>query len=63
MASARQLAEAQAHTRRRLERAFVTGAPPGRTTEPPSTGRALLAGLALAVLLLAGAAVLSVLRG
>lgn len=60
MVTAHDLAEARAYERRRLVTAFVTGAPPERTTTPPSTGRALLGGLALAVLLAAGSVIASV---
>jgi hypothetical protein len=59
MPTTQQVVEAHGHERRRLVTAFVTGALPedGPTLAP--TGRALLAGLALAVLL---GAVLAVAR-
>jgi len=59
--TARQLAEAQAYARRRLVTAFVTGRSPERVGEPPRSGRPLLAGVAVAVLVLAGTVVRSVL--
>jgi hypothetical protein len=53
----RDLVEAQSFNRRRLVTAFVSGAPGGREVEPARPGRTLVAGLALAALLMAGAAV------
>jgi len=51
----RELAEAHAFARRRLVQAYVLG----RDVEPPPAGRAVLAGLVLAALLVAGAALLA----
>ncbi len=55
MATKRDLVEAHAFSRRRLVTAFVSGAPGGREVEPVRPGRALVGGLALSVLLVAGA--------
>ncbi|MEZ5093311.1 type VII secretion protein EccB [Nocardioides sp.] len=55
MATKRDLVEAHAFSRRRLVTAFVSGAPGGREVEPARPGRALVGGLALSVLLVAGA--------
>lgn len=57
MSTKRDLVEAHAFSRRRLVSAFVSGAPGGREVEPVRPGRALIGGIALAVLLLAGAAI------
>ncbi len=57
MASKRDLVEAHAFSRRRLVTAFLSGAPGGREVEPVRQGRALVGGIALSVLLLAGAAI------
>jgi hypothetical protein len=57
----RDLVEAQSFNRRRLVTAFVSGAPGGREVEPARPGRTFVAGLALAALLTAGAAVSGVL--
>jgi hypothetical protein len=57
----RDLVEAHSFSRRRLLTAFVSGAPVGRAVEPARPGRTLVGGLALAVLLTAGAAVCDVL--
>lgn len=57
MPDKKDLVEAYAFSRRRLVAAFVSGAPGGREVEPVRTGRTVLGGVALAVLLLAGAAV------
>ncbi|MCW2776522.1 MAG: hypothetical protein JWN17_247 [Frankiales bacterium] len=62
MASKRDLVEAHAFNRRRLVTAFVSGSPGGRELEPGHPLRAVLAGLALAVLLVVGAAVGGFLR-
>ena len=51
MVTARDLAEAHSFGRRRLVSAFVAGAP----VEPPPSSRAVLGGLALAGVLVAGA--------
>jgi type VII secretion protein EccB len=53
----RDLVEAHAFSRRRLVTAFVSGAPGGREVEPVRPGRTIVGGIALAVLLLAGAAI------
>ena len=55
MATKRDLVEAHAFSRRRLVTAFVSGAPGGREVEPVRPGRALVGGVALCVLLVAGA--------
>lgn len=63
MATKRDLVEAHSFSRRRLVTAFVSGAPGGREVEPARPGRTIVGGLALAVLLVAGAAVAGVLSG
>jgi hypothetical protein len=63
MASKRDLVEAQAFCRRRLVTAFLSGAPGGREVEPARPGRTIVGGVALALLLMAAAAVSSVLAG
>lgn len=60
MAIKKDLVEAHAFSRRRLVTAFVSGAPGGREVEPARPGRSVVGGLALAVLVLAGAAILGV---
>lgn len=62
MASRREVVEAQAYNRRRLVTAFVSGAPGGREVEPARPLRSLVAGLVVAALLLAGAAVLGLVK-
>ncbi|MBB6627673.1 type VII secretion protein EccB [Nocardioides sp. KIGAM211] len=57
MATKKDLVEAYAFSRRRLVTAFVSGAPGGREVEPTRPGRTIVGGLALAVLLVAGAAI------
>src|SRR6476469_9215891 len=57
MATKRDLVEAHQYSRRRLTTAFVSGAPGGREVEPARPGRALVGGLALALLVVAGGAV------
>ena len=57
MATKKDLVEAYAFSRRRLVTAFVSGAPGGREVEPSRPGRSIVGGLALAVLLIAGAAI------
>ncbi len=57
MATKKDLVEAYAFSRRRLVTAFVSGAPGGREVEPARPGRTIIGGLALAVLLVAGAAI------
>jgi Type VII secretion system ESX-1, transport TM domain B len=52
----RDLAEAQSYERRRIVTAFVSGSPGGHEVEPPRTGRQLLGGVVLAVLVMAGSA-------
>jgi type VII secretion protein EccB len=63
MATKRDLVEAHSFSRRRLVTAFVSGAPGGREVEPARPGRTIVGGIALAVLLTAGAAVSGVLAG
>ena len=60
MATKKDLVEAYAFTRRRLVTAFVSGAPGGREVEPTRPGRTIVGGVALAVLLMAGAAIAGV---
>ena len=62
MTSRKDLLEAQAFTRRRLLAVLVAGAPGGREPEPPSTGRALLGGVVVAVLVALVVAVVALLR-
>jgi len=57
MATKKDLVEAYSFSRRRLVTAFVSGAPGGREVEPARPGRSLVGGVALAVLLMAGAAI------
>lgn len=63
MATKRDLVEAHSYSRRRLVTAFVSGAPGGREVEPARPGRTIVGGIALGVLLTAGAAVSGVLAG
>src|SRR5687767_5351966 len=63
MATKKDLVEAHAFSRRRLITAFVSGAPGGREVEPVRPGRVLIGGIALSVLLLAGAAIAGFLIG
>ena len=63
MATKRDLVEAHAFGRRRLVTAFVSGAPGGREVEPTRPGRTVVGGVALGVLLIAGAAASGVLAG
>lgn len=60
MATKKDLVEAYSFSRRRLVTAFVSGAPGGREVEPARPGRSVIGGVALAVLLLAGAAIAGV---
>jgi hypothetical protein len=60
VATKKDLVEAYSFSRRRLVTAFVSGAPGGREVEPSRPGRAIVGGLALAVLLIAGAAIAGV---
>ncbi|MCD4532771.1 type VII secretion protein EccB [Nocardioides sp. cx-169] len=62
MATKKDLVEAYSFSRRRLVTAFVSGAPGGREVEPTKPGRTIVGGLALAILLLAGAAIAGVLK-
>lgn len=57
MSTKRDLVEAHSFSRRRLVTAFVSGAPGGREVEPVRPGRTLVGGLALAILMVAGAAI------
>lgn len=57
MATKKDLVEAYSFSRRRLVTAFVSGAPGGREVEPARPGRSIVGGLALGVLLIAGAAI------
>lgn len=61
MATKKDLIEAHSFTRRRLVTAFLSGAPGGREVEPSRPGRTVVGGVALSVLLVAGAAIASVL--
>ena len=61
MATKKDLVEAHAYSRRRLVTAFLSGAPGGREVEPARPGRTIVGGVALAVLLVAAAAIASVL--
>ncbi len=61
MATKKDLVEAYSFSRRRLITAFVSGAPGGREVEPSRPGRTIVGGIALAVLMIAGAAVLGIL--
>ena len=61
MATKKDLVEAHAFSRRRLVTAFLSGAPGGREVEPARPGRTIVGGLALSVLLVAAAAIASVL--
>ena len=63
MATKKDLVEAYSFSRRRLVTAFVSGAPGGREVEPTKPGRMLVGGVALAILLIAGAAVAGALTG
>jgi len=60
MATKKDLVEAYSFSRRRLVTAFVSGAPGGREVEPARPGRTIIGGVALAVLLMAGAAIAGV---
>ncbi|MCW2795084.1 type VII secretion protein EccB [Nocardioides sp.] len=60
MATKRDLVEAHAFSRRRLITAFVSGAPGGREVEPTRPARTVVGGLALAMLVVAGAAIAGV---
>jgi hypothetical protein len=58
VATRRDLVEAYSFSRRRLVTAFVSGAPDGIEVEPARPARVVVGGLALAVLLVAGAAIM-----
>ncbi|MEJ7833883.1 MAG: type VII secretion protein EccB [Nocardioides sp.] len=62
MATKKDLVEAYSFSRRRLVTAFVSGAPGGREVEPTRPGRAIVGGIALAILLVAGGAVAGVFK-
>jgi type VII secretion protein EccB len=57
VATKKDLVEAYSFSRRRLVTAFVSGAPGGREVEPARPGRMIVGGVALAILLVAGAAI------
>lgn len=61
MATKKDLVEAHSFSRRRLVTAFLSGAPGGREVEPSRPGRTIVGGVALSILLVAGAAIASVL--
>jgi ESX secretion system ATPase EccB len=61
VATKKDLVEAYSFSRRRLVTAFLSGAPGGREVEPSRPGRTVVGGVALSVLLIAGAAIASVL--
>lgn len=63
MSTKRDLVEAHAFSRRRLVTAFVSGAPGGREVEPVRQTRVVIGGVAVAVLLVAGAALAAILGG
>lgn len=63
MATKKDLVEAHSFSKRRLVTAFISGAPGGREVEPVRPGRVLIGGVALSVLLLAGAAIAGFLIG
>lgn len=63
MATKRELVDAYQFSRRRLVTAFLSGAPGGREVEPARPGRTIVGGVALAVLLCAGAGVAGFLGG
>ena len=62
MATKRDLVEAHSYNRRRLVTAFLSGAPGGREVEPARPGRAVVAGAALAVLVVLGAVLVGLFR-
>jgi hypothetical protein len=63
VATKKELVEAYQFSRRRLVTAFLSGAPGGREVEPTKPARSLVGGIALAVLLCAGAGVAGYLGG
>lgn len=56
MVTDKDLLEANSFSRRRLVTAFVSGAPTGREVEPAHPSRTIVGGLALAIVLVVGAA-------
>jgi hypothetical protein len=62
VATKKDLVEAHSFSRRRLVTAFVSGAPGGREVEPVKPLRAIFGGIALCVLLVAGAAIGGILK-
>lgn len=62
MSSKKDLVEAHGFNRRRLATAFVSGAPGGREVEPVRLGRAVVGGVVLATMVVAGAAVAGFLK-
>ena len=56
MTTRRDLVEAYSFTRRRVVTAFISGAPCVGETDPSGAGRTIVAGVLLAVLVVAGAA-------
>lgn len=63
MATKKDLVEAHSFSKRRLVTAFISGAPGGREVEPVRPGRVLIGGVAISLLLLAGAAIAGFLVG
>lgn len=63
MATKKDLVEAHSFSKRRLITAFISGAPGGREVEPVRPGRVLIGGVAISLLLLAGAAIAGFLIG
>ncbi len=63
MSTKKDLVEAYSFSRRRLVTAFLSGAPGGREVEPTKPSRGIVGGIALAVLLCAGAAIAGFLGG
>lgn len=63
MATKKDLVEAHSFSKRRLVTAFISGAPGGREVEPVRPGRVLIGGVAISLLLLAGAAIAGFLIG
>lgn len=63
MSTKKDLVEACSFSRRRLVTAFLSGAPGGREVEPTEPTRGIVGGIALAVLLCAGAAIAGFLGG
>jgi hypothetical protein len=63
VATKKDLVEAHSFSKRRLVTAFISGAPGGREVEPVRPGRVLIGGVAISLLLLAGAAIAGFLIG